>query len=341
MLNQLRLLVLSTAVLAGAGTLRVVLLRRGLGSPSLDWPDHEQPRARDQKAPVPMPGRRGTGSESADQDPLPARVTDLPVDVHHRAVIVGLTANTRLRRMSIGRWVVPGVFVLLAALTAAAALHSCLRALANPDLRDVVTAGYSLICTAIVVAFVRFVVTRDPARSPSRDPVAFAACAAAIGAVACLQGPADSVPAALALTGVLVALASCVWVLAAVLALGTCFAVLPEARGLVTRGPYRLVRHPVYLGELGAYAGLVIGSPTGRNLSAAIVFAAAQAVRMRLEERALIKEFPDYARYAARTPRLVPVMPLRSVAWWRRAGFCDLARDSLAHTHKAPAARSG
>jgi protein-S-isoprenylcysteine O-methyltransferase Ste14 len=91
-----------------------------------------------------------------------------------------------------------------------------------------------------------------------------------------------------------------------VLALGRCFGVLPEVRGLVTRGPYSVVRHPVYLGELGACAGLVLAAPTPWNVGVAAVFTAAQFVRMRLEERALGSEFPEYRSYAARTPRLVP-----------------------------------
>jgi protein-S-isoprenylcysteine O-methyltransferase Ste14 len=76
----------------------------------------------------------------------------------------------------------------------------------------------------------------------------------------------------------------------------------------VTHGPYRLVRHPLYLGELGAYAGLALASPSGRSFAGAIVFAIAQAIRMRMEERELTRVFPEYASYARRTPRLVPVL---------------------------------
>jgi hypothetical protein len=82
--------------------------------------------------------------------------------------------------------------------------------------------------------------------------------------------------------------------------------VLPEARGLVTHGPYALVRHPLYLGEFGAMSGLLIASPSPRNLAAGAVFAIAQFTRMGFEERALTREFPEYADYAARTPRVVP-----------------------------------
>ena len=89
--------------------------------------------------------------------------------------------------------------------------------------------------------------------------------------------------------------------------LGRCFGVLPDVRGLVTRGPYRLVRHPLYLGELTAVLGIVLGSR--RPLLATgtwLVCVGLQLARTSYEERNIRAEFPQYDEYAARTRRLIP-----------------------------------
>ena len=128
----------------------------------------------------------------------------------------------------------------------------------------------------------------------------------AIAAVLAFTPPGGGAAPGLILAGDLVAVLACIWLLASVLALGRCFGVLPEARGLVTRGPYRAVRHPVYLGEITACAGLALAAPSLRNGLVLAVFVGAQLVRMGFEERALTHAFPEYAAYAERTPRLVP-----------------------------------
>ena len=58
--------------------------------------------------------------------------------------------------------------------------------------------------------------------------------------------------------------------------LGRCFGLFPEVRGLVLTGPYRLVRHPVYLGELISGLGLVLAKPHPVVIALFVAFAALQ-----------------------------------------------------------------
>jgi protein-S-isoprenylcysteine O-methyltransferase Ste14 len=205
-----------------------------------------------------------------------------------------------------GRRLVIACFGTLAALSLIQWLGTVEHAFAHSSTPGWLDAGFGLIRCGVVSAFLAFVITRGPARRPGREPLAVAACAFAILPVFLLQSPGSSTSPALALGGEILAGVAAAWTLAAVLSLGRCFSVLPEARGLVTSGAYRFVRHPVYLGEFGACAGMLVASPTLRNVIAAAVFAAAQNVRMHMEEGALVAEFPEYRDYAARTPRLVP-----------------------------------
>jgi protein-S-isoprenylcysteine O-methyltransferase Ste14 len=164
---------------------------------------------------------------------------------------------------------------------------------------------YAALKAAVVSTFAVLVAIRPQARRPARDPVAFVACIAALGGAAALRLPTTASADTVETVGLGIAVVGSCWMLASVLALGTCFGILPEARGLVTRGPYRLVRHPLYLGELTVCAGLVLASLSALNVILGIGILVGQLVRMHLEEAELTASFPEYAAYAARTPRLL------------------------------------
>jgi protein-S-isoprenylcysteine O-methyltransferase Ste14 len=78
-----------------------------------------------------------------------------------------------------------------------------------------------------------------------------------------------------------------VWVLVAKVKLGRCFGLLPATRGLITDGPYRVVRHPIYLGYLISHVGFLLASFSLQNVAVLVVLYLAQDVRMRREESVL------------------------------------------------------
>src|SRR5262245_33268238 len=69
-----------------------------------------------------------------------------------------------------------------------------------------------------------------------------------------------------------------------VLVLGRCFGIMPEARGLVTSGPYRYVRHPLYTSESLIFLGLLLPVLSPLSLALYGAYLGLTALRTRYEE---------------------------------------------------------
>ena len=104
---------------------------------------------------------------------------------------------------------------------------------------------------------------------------------------------------------VLVTLAACLS-LASLLSLGKLFGVFPALRGLATRGPYRLVRHPMYLAYVLADIGYNIQEWNFGTALLVITGWAALLCRIHAEERILSQD-AEWSTYIALVPyRILP-----------------------------------
>lgn len=103
-----------------------------------------------------------------------------------------------------------------------------------------------------------------------------------------------------------------VWLAGALLALWPlwqlrrAFSVEPQARELVTSGPYRFARHPIYAAYVLVNCGLWLRHPTLPFGTVLAIWLALLVVRIRYEERVLEGVFPEYAAYRARVGALGP-----------------------------------
>lgn len=80
----------------------------------------------------------------------------------------------------------------------------------------------------------------------------------------------------------------------------------PTAGGLVTTGPYRYVRHPIYAAIcLFIWTG-VVAHLSPLTIGLGIVATGGILIRIRCEETLVTELYPEYRDYSARTKRLIP-----------------------------------
>lgn len=80
----------------------------------------------------------------------------------------------------------------------------------------------------------------------------------------------------------------------------------PGPGDMLRRGPYRLIRHPMYAGGLLFLWTGIVAHWSVVPVVVGLVVAALVAIRVLEEERLLGERFPDYAEYARSTKRIIP-----------------------------------
>jgi protein-S-isoprenylcysteine O-methyltransferase Ste14 len=166
----------------------------------------------------------------------------------------------------------------------------------------------SKICT--VVFFALLVVMFAARRVPLRHPIAFyprfVAGAGTFLGIGILMLPPEELSPGFYLGSLLLIIGGTVFAVWATLALARSISIMPEARRLVTSGPYAYVRHPLYVGEFFVLLGLALQHLIPWALLLLAIQCWFQFERMQNEERVLTKAFPNYEDYMARTARLLP-----------------------------------
>ena len=82
---------------------------------------------------------------------------------------------------------------------------------------------------------------------------------------------------------------------------------VPKSGGkLIEHGPYRVIRHPMYLALIVVGLAAALASMQTVSWISWAALAAVLTAKAILEERALLRQVPEYKRYWARTWRFFP-----------------------------------
>jgi protein-S-isoprenylcysteine O-methyltransferase Ste14 len=118
--------------------------------------------------------------------------------------------------------------------------------------------------------------------------------------------PSDASPLAPDVVTTLLSAVGLVIALVGKASLGRSFGLVPANRGVVVRGPYNLVRHPIYAGYLITHLAFLAQYPTVWNISILLIADTALVVRALMEERVLSAD-AAYQGYCQRVSwHLVP-----------------------------------
>jgi protein-S-isoprenylcysteine O-methyltransferase Ste14 len=166
----------------------------------------------------------------------------------------------------------------------------------------------SKICTVVFLALlvVMFAVRRVPLHYPIAFYSRFAAGAGTFLGIGIVMLPPEELSSGLYLISLLLIIGGTVFAVWATLSLARSISIMPEARRLVTSGPYAFVRHPLYVGEFVLLLGVALQHLMPWALLLLAVQCMFQFERMKKEERVLAQAFPNYADYISRTARLLP-----------------------------------
>ena len=82
----------------------------------------------------------------------------------------------------------------------------------------------------------------------------------------------------------------------------------PTAGGLVTTGPYRIIRHPIYTAACLFGWGPIVVHRSLASVALGILLLLGALMRMICEEQLVKQKYPEYVEYAKVTKRMIPFL---------------------------------
>jgi protein-S-isoprenylcysteine O-methyltransferase Ste14 len=120
--------------------------------------------------------------------------------------------------------------------------------------------------------------------------------------------PADATQV-LAATLCLCGLGICLWARAVLGRNWSGTVTLKENHELIVRGPYRLVRHPIYTGLIAMLIATAIQKGQIAGVIGIVLVSVSFWIKSTYEEEVMLKQFPDqYADYQKRVKRIIPFL---------------------------------
>ena len=215
--------------------------------------------------------------------------------------------NSTHRKMDLGRLASIPVFTFLLTLNALA-VYRDVKSLDPINLIKAVGFIHHLliVCFYFLLIFLYFL--RTSAISTSNSPVTniIAILTAFMPFTIPLLGSNSFVDPVNAVISSVIIILGMLLAIYALLALGRNVSIIPQARKLVRHGPYRLVRHPLYLGELICVFGIVAAEVTISKMMVFLLLMTAQIYRSLWEEKLLLSTFPEYKEYSSKKRRFIP-----------------------------------
>ena len=80
----------------------------------------------------------------------------------------------------------------------------------------------------------------------------------------------------------------------------------PTEGGLVTSGPYKYLRHPIYAAVIYFGWACLIAFPQWQTLLGVVLITVGLFIRIVLEEKEIVKVYPEYTEYSKQAKRIIP-----------------------------------